>query len=78
MLSYIRPGLLGTCETEFRKKYVDAIYAGLAKDAGNGLRAYSDELIQGENEMQKIVIRRTFGSLTMYNLTNTRRIHSKS
>jgi hypothetical protein len=48
MLSYIRPGLLGTNETLFRKKYVDPIYAGLAKDAGKSLREYSDELIQGE------------------------------
>jgi hypothetical protein len=50
MLSYIRPGLLGTSEVVFRKRFVDPIYAGLAKDAGKSLRDYSDELIQGEKK----------------------------
>ncbi|KAL3925020.1 MAG: hypothetical protein SGILL_000682 [Bacillariaceae sp.] len=45
MLSYIRPGLLGTSEPQFQKNYADPISAGLAADAMESIKLYADELI---------------------------------
>lgn len=45
MVSYIRPGLLGTSEFGFQKEYAEPIEAGMASDARQSVKEYADELL---------------------------------
>ncbi|KAG7348165.1 SNF2-related protein [Nitzschia inconspicua] len=46
MISYARPGLLGSSEKKFAKEYAEPIYVGMAKDARRSFKTYADELIK--------------------------------
>ena len=45
MISYVRPGLLGTSEFDFQKEYAEPIEAGMASDARQAVKEYADELL---------------------------------
>jgi SNF2 family DNA or RNA helicase len=45
MISYVRPGLLGTSEIIFQKDFAEPIEAGMASDARQNVKEYADELI---------------------------------
>jgi SNF2 family DNA or RNA helicase len=45
MVSYIRPGLLGTSEALFLKDFAEPIEAGMALDARQAVKDYADELL---------------------------------
>jgi SNF2 family DNA or RNA helicase len=74
MVSYIRPGLLGTSERKFEKDYVEPILEGNVADASDAVKQYADGLLFEIQENLRPYVNRKDASVLLQDLPGMQQV----